>query len=1286
MSFAFVSENQLDNWVRSHSVEARSLIPTIIGQLVAKSCPNASERRFPSGDSIDQPGADGFLRDENGFPPFVPKGVSFWEIGTGPATRKATDDYRKCTKRICRSIRQDSTIVIVNPRSSVKEWRSTGNGDAQKRWVEERKSRKEWKDVKLIDGTIVADWLTEHPDIGRRLAKEIVGLPENHIETVDLRWKLLQSYGSPNPLKPDLFLGNRSNAIQRLKELLFGDKKELKLLTRFPDQVVDFVCAFVASLEKDNRVQVSSRILIISDPNVWSSVCEIYEEKNLILIADSSLDLSGDSAGRMIQKAIASGHAVIYDAPYGGPGSDLTYRLQDPRINDIYRSLTSVGYSDHKTRAITDKCGRNLNQVLRMLRNETSQPKWAQGEGSFDMVFALLIGSWNHNSSADREIIERLTGKDYIEWARTIQNVAGLRNPPVISRNGSWKFIPRFEGWHTLGRILDEDHLSKLLEAVTAAIRADKSLPGMRDAAQAQAFLEGIELEVSCELKKGLAESLAIIGSFPEIPDLLTKGSAERFVSRAVSEVLRNFGPEEWDSLDRILPLLAEASPIDFLNIVQESLEQEAPPFVNQVFPSRGWRSKPAIPYGLIWALESIAWDQDYLEKTCVLLGKLSETVMDSEKEDQALQSLARILFPLLPQTMAPSQYRMDVIQVLLKETPSAGWKLLPELFPKFSSIITVNYRPMWREFIRDDWEPVASSQRELVSQLEELSDLAVDLACIDFEKLGDERFIGLFSDLSTPAFHRVMRHLSSDDILRRTDGQRLNLWKKLAGLYHEHSGSADAWWSLNENEVQEIGRIVKSIAPRDPTVIHKIVFSNDIYLLIGDSDDWEVSNKEKWEESNKKKDELRQQTMKELLEFSNQEEVIDFAEDVEDSGIYGFYLAKFADSLTDQLLLPEKLNPDVTEKSGEFIEKYVGHRWYLKGWNWVAGLDHSTWTPAQAGRFLSWMPFTPETWERVVDWLGLNEVEYWSRTHARLPQDFEGSPDEAIDKLISFDRGQAALECIAYLLRLDRPINHNLACKALLATKPVTPIQHENIAYNLSEIMKELQSNPDVPVDTLLKIEWKHFNLFDHHFGVLPKTIESQLSTDPAYFSKVVEIFHRYKSVPPAERSYVTSNESDIRDNAFHMFCHHWKSIPGTDSRSRFHPAKFKEWLDEVYRLCDSPELSEEAQYFLGESFIHAPPDPDGLWIHRAVAQALNDSNAHAMRHAFFIALRNARGVYRVEGTGVQERELAERFRSKAEQLQAAGFHRFASTLFSVSESYASEADEAINRDELED
>lgn len=1249
----------------------------MISRLVAKSCPNASARRFPSGDSIDQPGVDGFLRDENGFPPFVPSGDSYWEIGIGPAARKATNDYEKRTRDIPANVRRNSTLVLVNPRSSVKEWRNARKGGAQRSWIEEREKRKEWKAIKLIDGTIIADWLLEHPDVGRWVAENTVGLPKHHIETVDQHWKLLQSYGSPNPLTPELFLGNRINAIQHLRELLHGDSNELKLLTRFPDQVADFVCAFIASSEEEeDQIRFSSRALIISDPKVWSALCDIYEGTRLILIADSSLDLSGESASRMIQKALVSGHSAIYDAPYGGPNEDLTLRLQDPRTNDIYRALTSVGYSDHQARDITNKSGRNLNQVLRMLRNDTLQPQWARGEGSDDLVFALLAGAWQHSSQADRKIIQILTGKNYIEWTRTIRKAVGFRNPPVVDRNGWWKFIPRFEGWHSLGRILDEEHLHKLHEAFNVTLRSHIVHSELADA-ESSRTLETNEFRISSELKKGLSESLALMGSFPDVSDLLTQKQIEEFVGRTVRHALSNFDGEDWRTLHELLPFLAEASPADFLDTLLDSVKRKESLFAGLAFPVTALTSESAYPYGLIWAIESIAWSEEYLPRACMLLGKLSELVKEPENANQPLRSLVRILFPLLPQTNASSQHRMDVVRVLLHETPITGWNLLLELFPHLSGTVTVNYRPVWRKLFPDNWEPAIASQRDFIYQIETLSGLVVDLASEDYEKLNDERFIELFPDLSPSAFKRIMCHLASDSIIERPDAERLDLWKHLTSFYKKHRRFPGARWSLNEIEVSEIETIVEKLAPKDSTIVSRLVFSNDVFLLINDSDDWDLNAKER--------DSLRIQTMKGLLESNGVEKVIDLAEDVEDSDDFGFYLAKFANPVMDQLLLPGKLGQDAAEKPTGFIEKYVGHRWYLQGWEWVDGLDRSIWTPFQIGTFLGWMPFATETWERVIDWLADDEHEYWTRTHAHLPRDFQGSPDLAIEKLIFYNRGLAAIECLADLQRREIPFDHVLACKALLGTDPVSRRPLESTGYILSQIIKKLQSDSSLPVETLLEIEWKHFDLFDSHFDVGPNTIENELSTNPNYFYRVVEIYHRLKSLMSNSEAHVNQNELDIRNHANFMFGHHWRKLPGIDSNGDFQPEVFEEWLNEVYRLCATPELIEEAQDFLGESLIYAPADPDGLWIHRTVARTLNDTNAQTMRYSYFIAVLNSRGVYRVEGTGIHERQLAEKYRKKSERLKEAGFHRFASTLLSVSLSYAAEADDAIGRDELE-
>src|SRR5438445_12140818 len=89
-----ITENQLDEWVRGNAQKAQGVTVELVYRLVAASSPKPKERRFPLGDSIGQPGPDGFLNTDFAFDPFVPVGRSFWEIGTGVnAGDKATSDY-----------------------------------------------------------------------------------------------------------------------------------------------------------------------------------------------------------------------------------------------------------------------------------------------------------------------------------------------------------------------------------------------------------------------------------------------------------------------------------------------------------------------------------------------------------------------------------------------------------------------------------------------------------------------------------------------------------------------------------------------------------------------------------------------------------------------------------------------------------------------------------------------------------------------------------------------------------------------------------------------------------------------------------------------------------------------------------------------------------------------------------------------------------------------------------------------------------------------------------------
>ena len=178
-----ITENQLDEWVRGNSRDAQGMIVELVWRLVAASCPKPRERRFPLGDSIGQHGPDGVLDVELSFGPFIPEGRSYWEVGTGLNARdKATSDYNDLTAAVPESVRVETTFVFVTPLSGRRTWEHTWKEDAQAAWLDDRHNRKEWRDVRIIDGTKLIDWVNLFLPVELWLAQKISGIPPEQIE------------------------------------------------------------------------------------------------------------------------------------------------------------------------------------------------------------------------------------------------------------------------------------------------------------------------------------------------------------------------------------------------------------------------------------------------------------------------------------------------------------------------------------------------------------------------------------------------------------------------------------------------------------------------------------------------------------------------------------------------------------------------------------------------------------------------------------------------------------------------------------------------------------------------------------------------------------------------------------------------------------------------------------------------------------------------------------------------------------------------------------------------
>ena len=832
---ALVTENQLDNWVRGNAQEAQTLIVELVYRLVAASCPETKKRRFPLGDSIGQHGPDGILHVDLGFKSFVPEGSSFWEIGSSlNARNKATKDYNRLSNEVSEKVRMESTFVFVTPLSGRRDWEYTWKEGAQADWLKTHRDRNNWKDVRIIDGTILIDWVHQFPAVELWLVSKIHGPDiQQKIKIPEYHWELLKSIGNPFPLPPTLFLVNRDEACRKLLELFDGRSSQLHLITHFPAHVIDFVCAYIASLDEEHRIDVTGRTLIISDMDAWSAVCNQW--RNFILIADTALDLSGDSGNRAIQQARNAGHSIVVGGEYAGPSNSSSVSLFTPPQHQLKQVLKDVGYPEQKAHTMVDRCDGDLSSLLRLLQGLPVLPDWARNADSTELATAVLLGSWMDGSEADRAVVKSLTGKEYEEWVEKMRKVSQIPGTPIACREGSWKIISRYEVWYALGNIFSDQHLDKLQNIIVSVIREADPRFKLPTNEQWLANIHGTDLKHSPLLRKGLAETLALLGSHPKALTSCAMGKSENTAIFVVKKILFGADWMLWGSLDNLLPLLAEAAPDEFLRMVENALQQTPCPFDDLFAQENVGIFGGNYTTGLLWALETLAWDEKCIVQACVILGELAAHDPGGNKANRPVNSLTRILLPWLPRTTASLKKRMAALKTLQKEVPKVAWKVLLTLLPNQTETSSSTHKSVWRDTIPDDWKK-GVTKKEYLEQVVFCAELAVEMASIDMEKL--ECLIDHLDDLPEPAFSQALEHLSSETISNRPEEQRMGLWTKLVMFTHKHRKFPDAKWALQEEKISGIERIAANLAPQKPWNLHRLTFSNNI-PTIGETGDW---------------------------------------------------------------------------------------------------------------------------------------------------------------------------------------------------------------------------------------------------------------------------------------------------------------------------------------------------------------------------------------------------------------------------------------------------------------
>lgn len=895
---------------------------------------------------------------------------------------------------------------------------------------------------------------------------------------------------------------------------------------------------------------------------------------------------------------------------------------------------------------------------------EKPKTDWTQHPDATHLALAVLVGSWHDKNQCDREAITQLLGISYDEWLTKAREILHSPDSPLSVNNGIWKLVNRADLWSLLGsRILDRDLEAFQSLAISVLQERDPAfeLPANERYA---ASIHGKVLKYSSVLRKGIAEGLAILGSQPESCTYCSQGKAEATCILAIRELLTDVDWILWGSLNVLLPTLAEAAPGEFLDVVEKALRQTPCPF-DELFSQEGdGITGRNYLTGLLWALEGLAWDEQYLVRVCVALAELASHDPGGQWANRPFNSLATILLPWLPQTLARVDKRKVAVQTILNEQPDVGWNLIIQLLPGQQQSSSGSHKPSWRKTIPDDWEKGVTHQ-EYWQQVSIYAELAVAAAGQDAARLS--ALIDHFDKLANPAFDQLLQALASQPISELPEEQRLSIWNHLTKFINEHRRFSDAKWALPAELITRIEDVAEQLAPTNPFNLYQHLFTDRDFDLYEENGDWE--------EQRKKLATRREKAISEIFQQDGAEGVIRFAESVSSPAQVGHALGIIVDSVIERTFLPHFLDSSDNKRKA-LVSGFIWRRYQLKGWEWCDDIDKSDWTPEQVGQFLACLPFTKEAWDRASKWLKAHESAYWTRTGANAYQ-ADGDLAIAIEKLIEHGRPHAAINCLDRMRHAKQSIDTNQCVRALLAALSSSEPNYVADSYHIVELIKFLQAEPSVNQDDLFRVEWAYLPLLDRHRGAAPQLLESRLANDPEFFCEVIRLIYRSKKEDQPSRE-PTEESKAIATNAWRLL-HEWKTPPGTQKDGTFSEERFTEWLQRVKEVCTESGHLEVALINIGEVLIHTPPDPAGLWIRRAVAASLNDRESDDMRAGFRTGIYNARGVHWVDPTGKPEKELAEQFRRKAEQVENAGFQRVAVTLRGLADEYDHEAERIV-------
>lgn len=1289
----WVDATDLIRW--AERLDARARLPQLLRLLIRATVKHPRIVDFASGESIQMPGWDGIVDTPQGND-FVPDGYSVWELGVNKDVKgKADDDYDKRVENPLGVVPAETTFVFVTPR----RWANKNE------WEKNKKSEGIWADVKAYDADNLEQWLELAPAVHAWLAR-LIGKWTEEAQDLMSFWHDWQNSTSP-AMNTQLHLAGREEEVKKVHNWLQAEPSKLTIQADTREEVIAFFAAVIHQMPEAENVEYLSRCVIVQSESSWRYFAS--SQKSLILIPAFEPP-----------KSLLNEHHVLIPIGRDISGARDGLVLSRPNKTGLIQALVDMGLSEERAYNLSKNSKRNLNVLRRLIAvaPESHTPDWAKPANARSLIAILLAGAWDDTKEGDREVIAQLARKPYQEVLADISRWVNSSDPPVRRVGGVWQLISREDSWHLLSRFIVRDDL-EVLKNVTLSVLGNidprYELPLEQRFA---ASIYGKELPNSDFLRKGLAETLAILatrGLPSETQDIMP---AQERVSGIIYRLFNsNNDWQIWASLAFLLPTLAEAAPEEFLAAVDDGLAGDNPTLVQIFLQEESFGGSPHA--GLLWALEVLVWEAQYLSQVTLILGKLSRLDPGGKILNRPFRSLCEIFLCWNPQTSANLTQRLRVIDTLIAREPGIGWQLLCNLLPEISGGISHPiYKPRWRDWNADSTPKVPSP--EYGNNIDALVERVLSHMESDSQKICN--VIKKAESFPLHLQDKTINHLLAVDTNKINQKDLAIICNTLREIIHKHKKFSDAKWALSAYYVDKFYLLYQKFQPKD------IIYRNAwLFSFNPNSPDYIDRD---WGTRNKKNKQTQIEVAKEIYSQSDINIFLEMALLVKEPGLLGAAIAN-VEEITEEAeisLLTKTLGNDnkiLNNIAIGFVRCHLENR----GWHWAENIldiaKNNHWSTQQVINFFYALPFEKQTWDLLISFGEELTKLYWQTIYVHwVAQD---DLENAIIKLLEFNRPYAALNLVGLYhddatQLLSSTLLVNILEKAA-SVDPNTeiPLPDTNLNnYYIEEIFEILERADDIEDNKLAFLEWIYLPLLVHSQRQ-PKLLYQELSKDPLFFVQILKFVYRSEDDrdESVEIDQATLNRAKLGEELLES----WHQVPGLKEDGTVDLEQLKNWVLQARTASQESGRGKIADVKIGRVLAYAPKSPesillweiylfsmaiksesyslmrymsskmgcskysDGLWPDIAVREVIEEVASKQMERAIATGVFNKRGVVTklIGEGGVQERELAETYHFYAIVL-ADSYPRTAAMLRSIADRYTSHAHGEDIWAELED